>query len=81
MFIFKRVKSTNELEHDRYELHKRIFVKDIEHFKKVSMQYYFKKYDKVPDTLLFAKKEEIFSMNFETLEIKTLHKFSPPLLT
>ena len=45
------------------------------------MQYYFKKYDKVPDTLLFAKKEEIFSLNFETLEITTLHKFSPPLLT
>ena len=66
--------SGNE-ENDTWELYKRIIVKEIPIFNKVVMQYYFKlpkKYEH-PDSIIFAKADCIFELNFETEAITTLH--------
>lgn len=41
------------------------------------MQYHFKDIDGdgEPDQIIFVKKEEVFSLNYLTEEIKTIHKF------
>jgi hypothetical protein len=74
--MMKRVPhpSGNE-DDDTWELYKRIVVKDIPLFNKVVMQFYFKKtapgYE--PNSLIFAKKDIIFELNFETEAITTVH--------
>ena len=50
-------------------------VKDMPEFDKVCMQYHFKIAETI-DTLIFVKLDQIFELNFETLEIKTIFKFS-----
>lgn len=47
-------------------LHKRVVVKEMPVFKKVTMQYMFKNFDKgsEPTSLIFAKAEMIFELNF-----------------
>lgn len=78
LFIFKRVAATDKLSYDTFTLHKRIILKDIPFFKKVSMDYYFRNEDY--SRLIFAKQDQIFEMNIETEEITTIHKFNPALL-
>lgn len=74
--MMKRVPhpSGNEDE-DTWEIFNRVIVKDIALFNKVVMQFYFKKASpgKEPDSLIFAKKDIIFEMNFNTEVITTLH--------
>jgi hypothetical protein len=59
----------------------RVVVKDIEHFKQVSMNFHFRIKVGTNDRteILFAKIDEIFALNFETQEITTLYKFKDPL--
>ena len=42
------------------------------------MQYIFKNcaYGEIPTTLIFAKKEEIFEMNYEDESIRTVYRFN-----
>ena len=65
--MMKRVPdpSGNEDE-DTWDLYKRILVKDIPLFNKVVMQFYFKKSPpgEEPNSLIFAKKDIIFELNF-----------------
>ena len=52
-------------------------------FDRVGMKYFFKnsKIDEDPDTIIFAKMECIFELNFITQNIDIIHKFDPPLLS
>ena len=65
---------------EKYVLFKRIVVKDMPIFDKVCMQYLFKTplQDEEVSTLIFAKKEIIFELNFLTEETKQIYKFSKP---
>jgi len=47
------------------------------------MEYHFKTAKKGcdPDTIIFAKPDLIFELNFVTSEVKTIIKFDVPLLT
>jgi len=56
-------------------LHKRIVLKEIPIFNKVTMQYFFESFKDEPSTLIFVKQSQIFSFNFDEEEIKTLHEF------
>jgi hypothetical protein len=53
-------------------------VKDIEIFNKVVMQFYFKNPSgsSPPDSLIFAKKDIIFELNFETEAVTPIHKMA-----
>ena len=66
--MMKRVRhpSGNEDE-DTWELYRRIVVKDMPLFNKVVMQFYFKKAPpgEEPHSLIFAKKDIIFELNFQ----------------
>ena len=79
--MFKQRDSQGDLEYPKYSLHKRIVVKDIPIFKKVSMQYIFKKttFGQQPDTIIFAKYDEIFELNFETEEFTQIFKYKEPM--
>ena len=69
LFVFKKIKAKSILEYDEFVLHKRVVVKDIPIFERVAMEYHFKNTDtpgKDPDTIIFAKPDRIFSLNFET---------------
>lgn len=71
----------NAKAYDQFILHKRIVVKDLPIFKQVAMQYHFKNFAKgqSPDTIIFAKPDCIFTINFETEAITTLFTFDVPL--
>ena len=81
MFVFKLQDTEDELDYPKFELHKRIVVKDIPTFKKVSMQYHFNatKFGLDPSSIIFAKFDAVFELNFETEEISILHKYREPL--
>ena len=75
LFIFKRVKG-NAFEHDKFVQKYKIVVKEIPFFKNVCMKFFFKYEgkdnngkDKNPNSIIFAKRECIFSLNFITSEI------------
>lgn len=56
-------------------MQKKINLKDMEIFDQVAMDFYFKEVDNAMyDTLIFAKKECIFSINFETEESKIIYE-------
>ena len=78
-----KVKSTNKRDKTNCFTHyKRILLKDIEYFKDVSMKFFFKnrkhEFQKY-DTILFAKKEDIFEFNFETEEFKVIYSYENAL--
>jgi hypothetical protein len=83
LFIMKVQKTKNEGKDksDYFTLHKRVLVKDMEYFYNVSMKFFFKNKKKgEPYTsILFAKMEEIFELNFETEECTMLYRFETPL--
>lgn len=83
LFIFIKKKARNTFEYDEFVLHKRIVIKDIPIFKLVSMQFHFKKPTSGSkcNTLIFCKPDQIFELNFETEEIKTIMTFDNPLST
>ena len=51
---------------DKWELIKRIVIKDNPEFNKISMQFIFQKtdYNEEADTLIFATSTKLFSLNF-----------------
>jgi len=82
LFIFKRVRDPDPLKIDKFKLIKRIIIKDIPIFTKVSMQFYFKNSKspgKDPNEIIFAKQDRLFSINIETEEITTIVKYVEPL--
>lgn len=80
LFIMKRTKAIDYEEYDSFSLHKRIVLKDIPYFHKVSMKYYFKNTKgQRPSEIIFAKQEEIFIFNFETVECRCLYRFNTPM--
>ena len=64
----------------RYDLIKRVIIRDIDIFKKgVCIDYhFFEEKGKLPDKIIFCKKDIIFSFNFETEEIQTVYKLAEP---
>lgn len=85
IFVFKRVKNLNVDSGlaDKFELMKKIRVADEEEFTKISMQFIFKimKYNREPDTLIFARQDKIILLNFMTEQIYDLAVFDMPLLS
>ena len=80
LWIFKK-KYNQPGTRDTYEQHKRIIVKDMPEFGKTSLQFHFKhKEGLARDEIIFAKKNELMIMNFETSAIRTMYKFAEPLL-
>lgn len=58
LFIFKRVRDPDPLKIDKFTLIKRIIIKDIQMFNKVSMSFHFKNQkqsSKDPTEIIFAK--------------------------
>ena len=76
MFIFKRKPAITDHEYDEYEQYKRIVIKDIPIFKKVVMQFYFKitKRGKAPDSLVFARADMIFELDFESHTVTKVYQ-------
>ena len=81
MFIFKREVNFNTDEPDRFVLVKRVIVRERPEFNKISMEYHFKvsKSEKDPNTIIFAKREEIMELNWETEKVEVVAKLEIPL--
>ena len=74
LWIFR--KKSNHGNRDSYEQHKRIIVKDMPEFGKTCIQFHFRAKEGLErDELIFAKKDEIIVMNFETSSIRTIYNF------
>lgn len=78
LFMFKRIPAEDEYDYDKFELHKRIVVKDMPDFNRVCMQFHFKKDNN--NVLIFTKMEEIFELDINTEQITTIYKFNPKLV-
>ena len=79
LFIFRRQKNALGGQNKFEQIH-RVVLKDIEMFKQVCMKYHFKPSSNgVTDTILFAKIDCIFEMNFTTSAITTVYKFTHPM--
>ena len=79
LFIFKRENGVNL----KFELFKRIIVKDIPIFSKVCMQFYFENVnsiDEIPSSLIFVKQDRVIKLNFLENVIDTIYEFKNPLL-
>jgi hypothetical protein len=72
LFIFTR-------SNDNFVLHKRIIIKELPIFTKVTMQYFFKNFNDEPDTIIFVKQKHIFTFNFNEEKIEILYEFKEPL--
>jgi hypothetical protein len=81
LFIFKRVKNLDPSKMDNLELIKRIVIREIPMFNKISMQFYFKntRNGKDPNEIIFAKQDQLMMINIETEEINTIVRFVTPL--
>lgn len=80
LFIFRKKRSRREGYYDSFLQHKRIVVREIPIFNKVTMTYYFKNTTEgLPDSLIFVKQDVIFELNYETEEITIVHKFKERL--
>ena len=65
IYVFK--KKDNGLVRSTFEPYTRIIIKDMPVFKQASLQFHFKnRPDLTRDELIFAKKEEIIVINFDT---------------
>ena len=71
------------MDYDTFKVSKRVVIKDFPEFYKVGMKYYFKNPRKGadPDTIIFAKMECIFELNYVTQRIVVIHEFQPALLS
>lgn len=69
------------MEMDKFELVKRIRIREIPEFYDVCMQFYFAltKNSRDPTSLIFAKKDRLIEFNFECEQIKTIYEFEVPL--
>jgi len=76
LFVFKRKPSGKPGVRDSFEFHKRVVLKDMPLFKQVSMQFYFvNNSGKERNSIMFAKIDQIFHLNFDTEEITTIYKY------
>lgn len=68
LFIFRKNKSTNTDEPETFSLVKRILIKDRPDFKKISMQFSFKRTRNGgdPTKLIFARQDAMIELNLET---------------
>jgi hypothetical protein len=71
IFVYKKLKNLNATSDDineKFELIKRILIKDKPEFEKICMQFTFKitKYEREPDTLIFVRQHKIIQLNFIT---------------
>jgi hypothetical protein len=67
-------------DYDGFVQHKRVLLKDIPYFNKVSMKFYFKNTrNERPTEIIFAKQEEIFIFDFETEVCTCLYRFNTPM--
>jgi len=67
---------------DEFEFKHRVILKDIPAFKQVAMKFHFqlKKNKSDPtDSIIFAKIDEIFVLNFVTQEVSTIYRFKEQL--
>mmetsp|Transcript_2678 Transcript_2678/g.4195 ORF Transcript_2678/g.4195 Transcript_2678/m.4195 type:complete len:267 (-) Transcript_2678:214-1014(-) len=81
LFIFEREASNDLGRHskDTFSLLKRVVLKDLPIFKQVSLNFHFKLTGNVKkDTLIFAKIDCLFELNFETEQVTTIFKFDSP---
>jgi hypothetical protein len=70
----------NEGQRDSFVFYKRIVIKDIPIFTRASLQFHFRNVAGIfRDELIFAKKDQIIIMNFETEVVRTLYSFKNPL--
>lgn len=65
----------------KFELFKKIVVKDIPKFKQVCMKYYFKDCDnnEEPRALIFVRLTEVFELDIHTEQVTTIYAFRCPL--
>ena len=78
--MFKKQYDTN-LQKMRYKLHKRVVLKELPFFKKVCMNFFFKHGIRGDhDSLVFAKFDCLFELNFMTESIDVIYKFETPFL-
>ena len=67
LFVFKRKKQEDYMNQDKFEFLNKTVLKDIPLFKQVSMQFHFvNRYTKERDSIMFAKIDQIFTLNFYT---------------
>lgn len=79
LFIFKRDKNPNG-GIDKYTQVNRVVLREIEFFKQVCMKFHFKPSKSGEyDTIIFAKIDCIFEMNFKTDQIMTIFTYTHPL--
>jgi hypothetical protein len=79
LFIFKKEKGQNGAI-EKYNQVNKVVLKEIEFFKQVCMKFHFKPaLNGVTDTIIFAKIDCIFEMNFKTDVINTIFQFTHPL--
>lgn len=66
---------------DTWKLVKRLVIKDMPEFEKISMQFHFSltKNGKDPNQLVFARQEHILVLNFLTEQVTILYTFEVPL--
>jgi hypothetical protein len=79
LFIYKRqTYIVAGVDNELFTLHKRIILKDIPVFDKVCMQFMFKnaREGRIPSTLIFTKKTQIFELNFDKETIKVIYQYS-----
>ena len=79
LFVYKRTPSNSGI--DNFEHVKRVVIKDIDIFRQVCMKYHFKDIpgSNEKDTIIFAKIDCIFELNFVTETVKVVHKFRTQL--
>jgi hypothetical protein len=76
LFIFKREANKNPSKKDEFKFFNKTILKDIPIFKQVSMQFQFvNSSSKDRDSILFAKIDQLFTLNFNTGEVSMLYKF------
>lgn len=81
LFIFRKNKNINVGESETFSLVKRIMIKDRPDFKKISMQFNFKKSrgSNEPTRLIFARQDALIELNIETEQTKVLLVYDVPL--
>ena len=80
LFIYRRRRFNNPALRDDFEYQTRVVIKDIPIFKQVSMNFHFKNQKGLDrDTVVFAKIDCIFSMNFITQQIIMIYSFNVKL--
>lgn len=79
LFIFKKERGQNG-EIDKYVQCNRVILKEIPFFKQVCMRFHFKPAKNgITDTIIFAKIDCIFEMNFKSDVLTTIFQFTHPL--